>query len=288
MLFGLAPKRTPSRLKLVGDSAGEPLAEFVVRRGGVSREVALAAVSRGGAFLRGKRERDPEAVVRKGDKVEVSLEARASVALDRSRVLHLDEALLAIDKPAGIAAQEELAGGPALPDLCSALLASMGERETQALLVHRLDKGTTGVTLLARTRRAQAELLADFRERRVRKEYRALVAGVPGRAEVAEAIEGRPAATSLEVVERFALGAHVAAFPETGRTHQVRLHLLAAGAPLLGDRQHRGPAFLTRADGQRIDFARPLLHARALELRGLRVEAPLPEDFEAALQWLRR
>jgi 23S rRNA pseudouridine1911/1915/1917 synthase len=281
-------RRSPSRLKLVGDSAGEPLAEFVVRRGGVAREVALSAVSRGGAFLRGRRERDPQALVRKGDKVEVSLEAPALASLDRARILHLDARLLAVDKPAGIAAQEELAGGPALPDLCSELLASMGERETQALLVHRLDKGTTGVTLLARTRSAQAELLEDFRERRVRKEYRALVASVPTRAQVDEEIEGRPASTLLEVVERFAPGAHVAAFPETGRTHQVRLHLQAAGAPLLGDRQHGGPAFLTRADGQRIDFERPLLHARALEVRGLRVEAPLPEDFEAALQWLRR
>jgi 23S rRNA pseudouridine1911/1915/1917 synthase len=284
----VAPKRSPSRLKLVGDSAGEPLAEFVVRRGGVGADVVLAAIERGGAFLRGRRERDPSAPVRAGDKVEVSLEAPAPGSLDRSRVLHLDARLLAIDKPAGIAAQEELAGGPALPDLCSALLAAMGERETQALLVHRLDKGTTGVTLLARTRSAQAELLEDFRERRVRKEYRALVAGVPERELLQEPIDGRPASTSLEVVERFALGAHVAAFPETGRTHQVRLHLRAAGAPLLGDRQHGGPAFLTRADGARIDFERPLLHARAVAVRGLRVEARLPEDFEAALKWLRR
>ncbi|HEY2030989.1 MAG TPA: pseudouridine synthase, partial [Myxococcales bacterium] len=127
---------------------------------------------RGGAFIGGRRERDLQAVVPRGARVEVSLEAPSVVGLDRSRLLLLTDSLIAIDKPAGIAAQEELAGGPALPELCSALLASMGERDTRALLVHRLDKGTTGVTLVARTRAMQEQLLAAFRERKVMKEYR--------------------------------------------------------------------------------------------------------------------
>jgi len=226
-------------------------------------------------------------VVPTGARVEVSLEASRVGALDRSRLLLLTDSLIAIDKPAGIAAQEELAGGPALPDLCSALLASMGERETQALLVHRLDKGTTGVTLLARTRAAQEQLLAEFRGRKVLKEYRALTVREPSRLSVDEPIDGRPGSTRIEVIERFPHGAHVAAFPETGRTHQVRIHLRSADAPLLGDKQYGGPAFLTRSDGSRIDFDRPLLHALSIEVNGQRVAAPLPPDFEAALTWLR-
>lgn len=219
--------------------------------------------------------------------MEVSLAAPSMAALDASRLLLLTESLIAVDKPAGVAAQEELAGGPALPELCAALLASMGERETQALLVHRLDKGTTGVTLLARTRAAQEQLLAAFRERKVAKEYRALTVREPSTLFVDDPIEGRPASTRIEVVERFGQGVHVAAFPETGRTHQVRIHLQAAGAPLFGDKQHGGPAFLTRPDGARIDFERPMLHALSVEVEGVRATAPLPRDFESAVEWLR-
>lgn len=279
-------KRKPSRLKLVATDA-QPLLEFLVVRGGVSEDEARAAIERGGAFVGGRRERDPLAVVARGARVEVSLEAASSAALDRSRLLLLTETLIVIDKPAGIAAQEELAGGPALPELCSALLASLGERDTQALLVHRLDKGTTGVTLLARTRDAQEQLLAAFRDRKVKKEYRALTVREPSRLFVDEPIEGHFAATRIEVAERFAQGTHVAAFPETGRTHQVRIHLQSAGAPLLGDKQYGGPAFLTRPDGSRIDFDRPLLHALSLEVEGLHTAAALPHDFNSTLAWLR-
>jgi 23S rRNA pseudouridine1911/1915/1917 synthase len=279
--------RRPSRLKLIaGSGARETLLELLVEKGGVEEELARAAITRGGAFVAGRRERDPTALLRAGEKVEVSFAAAEAAALDRARILHLDETILAIDKPAGVAAQEELSGGPSLPDLCSALLAELGERDTQALLVHRLDKGTSGVTLLARTRRAQQRLLEDFRERRVRKEYRALVTRPPSRSRIDDPIGGQPASTQVRLLEQFALGAHVAAFPETGRTHQVRLHLEAAAAPLLGDRRYGGPAFLTRPDGARLDLERPLLHALALELPGRRIEAPLPADFSSALAWL--
>src|SRR5881394_1780738 len=168
-------RRLPSRLRLVAER-DEPLVQLLIRRGGISQELARAAAARGGAFVRGRRVRDPESLVRPGDRVEVTLYTPEVPALERERILHLDEMVIAVDKPAGIAAQQDLAGGPALPELCSALLREAGERETQALLVHRLDRGTTGVTVLARTRHAQAALLAEFREHRARKEYRALVA----------------------------------------------------------------------------------------------------------------
>jgi 23S rRNA pseudouridine1911/1915/1917 synthase len=280
--------RKPSRLKLVAELPSETLLAFIVRRGGVEEALASHAVLRGGAFLRGSREKHPQAEVRAGDRVDVSFpEAAAAVSLDKSRLLFLDAELIAVDKPAGIAAQEELVGGPALPDLCSALLAELGEAETQALLVHRLDKGTTGVTLLARNKASQAKLLEDFRERRVRKEYRALTTRPPASEMITALVEGRTASTRVQVLEQFPLGTHVAAFPETGRTHQVRLHLEGAGAPLLGDKQHGGPIYINRADGSRLDFERPMLHALSLKIvGGVRVEAPVPDDFKAALAWL--
>jgi 23S rRNA pseudouridine1911/1915/1917 synthase len=282
-------------------SADDTLAAFVARRGGVPQADALAAIQRGGAFLRGKRVRDPQAKVGKGDTVEVQLRAAAEVALGREGLLHLDALVVAVDKPAGVSAQEDLAGGPALPGLCSALLAELGEKETQALLVHRLDKGTTGVTVLARTKAAQQALLEEFREHRARKEYRVLVAGAPAQDEGTVDLalgpaerglrkvdpRGESAVTRYRVLERYSGASLVAAFPETGRTHQIRVHFLALGCPLLGDTRYGGPAFLTRPSGARVDFTRPLLHALALSLRHpsgghLDLRAPTPVDFGLA------
>jgi 23S rRNA pseudouridine1911/1915/1917 synthase len=287
-------KRLPSRLRLVAE-ADEPLLPFVVRRGGISEEQARRSIAGGGAFVGGKRVRDAERALRRGDRVEVSLQQAEAQPLARDRVIHLDRSVLAVDKPAGVAAQEDLAGGAALPDLCSALLRSLGEEDGRALLVHRLDRGTTGVTVLARSRPAQAALLEEFRAHRAAKEYRALVLGAPPAEEgvLDSAVEGRPARTRWRVVERYAAAAQIAAFPETGRNHQVRIHLRELGCPLLGDRAYGGPAFLTRKDGLRHDFARPLLHALSLSLRhpdggDLRLHAPLPADFREAQEFLGR
>lgn len=266
---------------------------MVALQGGVSEEAALGAIERGAAFLRGRRVRDPRAPVAIGDKVAVSLQAPPELKLERARLLHLDALVVAVDKPAGVPAQEDLAGSTALPSLCSALLREMGEKQTRALLVHRLDKGTTGVCVLARTKKAQAALLEEFREHRARKEYRALVAGAPASEEgvVDSPIDGQPALTRFRVLERYPQAALVAALPETGRTHQIRIHLRGLGLPLLGDTRYGGPAFLTRPTGARHDFGRPMLHALSLEVRHpdgtqLRLKARSPGDFEAARAFL--
>ena len=285
-------KRLPSRLRLVAD-ADEPLLTFVVRRGGIPEELARRAIGAGGAFVRGKRVREAERALRPGDRVEVALQQAEAPPLGRECVIHLDPSVLAVDKPAGVAAQEDLAGGPALPDLCSALLRSLGEKDAQALLVHRLDRGTSGITVLARTRSAQAALLEEFRAHRAAKEYRALVQGAPANDEgvVDSKVDSRPALTRFRVLERYGAATQIAAFPETGRTHQIRIHLRELGCPLLGDKAYGGPAFLTREDGVRHELARPLLHAFFLSLRhpagsDLRLHAPLPADFRAAQEFL--
>jgi 23S rRNA pseudouridine1911/1915/1917 synthase len=287
------PGRPPSRLRLIADR-DEPLLAFVVRRGGISEPRSREAIVRGGTFVDGRRIREPLAEVRTGERVEVMLAAAEAVRLTRERILHLDELVLVVDKPAGVAAQEDLAGGPALPDLCSALLRELGEDRVEALLVHRLDRGTTGVTALARTRKAQSALLGEFREHRARKEYRALVA--PGPRDEAGVVEtkvaGRSATTRWRVLERSFGAALVEALPETGRTHQIRIHLGELGCPLLGDKGHGGRTFLTHPWGARHDFERPMLHALSLAVRHprggeLRVEAPLPGDFTAAQAFLR-
>ena len=104
--------------------------------------------------------------------------------------------------------------------------------------------------------------------------------------------QGDASRTRVAVVEKLPHGALVACFPETGRTHQIRVHLQSLGAPLLGDTRYGGLAQISRADGARLDCVRPMLHARSLELRHprggtLALAAPEPADFEAALAWMR-
>jgi 23S rRNA pseudouridine1911/1915/1917 synthase len=303
-------RRPPSRLRLFSthEDAGTPLDRFVAERGGIALEEARAALARGGAFVSGKRVREAEFALRGGETVEVSLRPDApAAALEDERVLHLDQHVLGIDKPDGVLAQEGRAGGPALCDLAADLLRSRGEQPA-VFLVHRLDRGTTGATVLARSKRAQAALLAEFREGHAEKEYRALVAGeprdeeglidlalgpdraVPGKRRVDPA--GEPAQTRYRVLERFRGGALVAAFPQTGRTHQVRVHLASLGLPLAGDARYGGPRFFAGAEGERLELHRPLLHASRLRVRHpvsgfVALAAEVPHDLHEAAQFLR-
>jgi 23S rRNA pseudouridine1911/1915/1917 synthase len=186
------------------------------------------------------------------------------------------------------------------------LLRERGEPDT-ALLVHRLDRGTTGITVLARTKAAQAALLEEFREARAGKEYLALCAGEPSADELASDLalgadpavpgkrrpdpRGEPARTRFRVLRRLRGAALVAAFPETGRTHQVRVHLAALGLPLAGDARYGGPRSFARDGRGRLEVSRPLLHALALRLRHpegheLSLRAPAPADLEEAVRFL--
>jgi 23S rRNA pseudouridine1911/1915/1917 synthase len=190
--------------------------------------------------------------------------------------------------------------------------------EPLPLLVHRLDAPTSGVVLLALGREAHRSLSTAFQERRVVKEYRALAWGHPvpahgtfdaplardprdgrkmraagPRAGGAEVVTGVTAVTRYETLRRFASAADLALFPETGRTHQIRVHLAAAGHPIVGDDLYGGA---TRWRGVRDPelrraFAaidRPLLHAArvAVPSLGFEIEAPLEEDHSRLLALL--
>jgi 23S rRNA pseudouridine1911/1915/1917 synthase len=179
-----------------------------------------------------------------------------------------------------------------LPALVSALLGS------PVTIVHRLDRETSGVTVLARTRGAAAALAEAFRTLTPEKTYLALCARPPappeGRIDAPLGKDparaglrrvdprGDAAATRYRTVRAGADGALVEARPETGRTHQIRVHLAHLGAPLLGDARYGGP----RRVGE-VAIPRVMLHARRLELphpvtgAGMVFEAPIPEDFAA-------
>jgi len=293
------------RLTLVavpGDE-GERLDRFIAARGGVSRGLARRAIDAGGVFLDGRRCKVAGKLLRAGYEVTVNLEegGRAPAsdgALARERLLFADEHLVAVDKPAGVPAQPTLTSDRGtLPVIVSALLGS------EVVLVHRLDRETSGVTVLARTKAAAAALSEAFRVGGPEKTYLALCARAPappaGRLEAAigkdprraglrrVAAGGDAAATRYRTL---AVGegtgtALVEARPETGRTHQLRVHLAHLGAPLLGDPKYGGPRMVGP-----VSVPRVMLHARRLELAHpvtgapLAFEAPVPADLaEVAL-----
>jgi 23S rRNA pseudouridine955/2504/2580 synthase len=210
-------------------------------------------------------------------------------------VIYRDDDVIALNKPAGLAVQ----GGTKTTRHLDAMLDALrfGSKE-RPRLVHRLDRDTSGVLLLARSARVAAKLGKTFQGRDVRKMYWALVAGVPevsrgridlpvakrlgrrGERMTADAQEGKRAVTLYSVIETAAKKASwLALWPLTGRTHQLRVHCAAMGHPIIGDAKYGGKSAFLAAEG----VARRLhLHARALCLphpsgKGeIRVVADLP------------
>ena len=221
-----------------------------------------------------------------------------------ARILHRDDHVLVLDKPAGLAVQGGTATEKHLDAMLDGLRFGMAERPR---LVHRLDRDTSGVLLLARTARAARALGAAFKGRDAQKTYWALVVGCPmpregeirlalskqggaGRERVhVDEENGLSARTRYRVVEAAAdQAAWLELQPLTGRTHQLRAHCAAIGHPILGDGKYGGrEAFLEGAE-----IARRLhLHARAIRLPHpaggwLEAEAPLPRDLRQSWKFL--
>jgi 23S rRNA pseudouridine1911/1915/1917 synthase len=185
-------------------------------------------------------------------------------------ILHADDHLLVVDKPAGCLVVP--APGRSGPTLIDMLAAQTGERP---LAVHRLDEGTTGALVVARTDASRAALEELFRAHAVRRVYLALVAGTPappaGRIEarldesedVVRVVPrgGRNAITRYEVVRRRGRFSLVQCALETGRRNQIRAHMQALGCPLAGDRKY---GFRARPGES---FARPMLHSWQIGFR---------------------
>ncbi|HEY8521759.1 MAG TPA: 23S rRNA pseudouridine(1911/1915/1917) synthase RluD [Gammaproteobacteria bacterium] len=229
------------------------------------------------------------------------------------RVVHRDDALLVIDKPAGLVVHP--GAGNRAGTLQNALLHL--EPALAALpragLVHRLDKDTTGLLVVARTPESQKALVAALERREVRRRYRAVCQGVLSgggvvnapigrhrrdRTRMTVSEQGRPARTRYRVLERFRAHTYVEVELETGRTHQIRVHMAHIRAPLVGDPVYGGrprfPPQPTPALRRVLEtFPRQALHAAQLALQhpvtgeALAFESPLPPDFEELLEVLR-
>ncbi len=263
--------------------------------------------------------------VREGDRIEVVRPRRASQALRPEPipldVVYEDEAIAVIAKPAGMVVHPAV--GHRSGTLVHALLHRYGvlpdgHGAERAGIVHRLDKGTSGLLLVARTEEAHRELARQIEAREVRRVYRALVWGRPpersGRIEGSLArsardrkkfavVErgGRHAATRFRVVRAYEYLTELELTLETGRTHQIRVHLAHRGHPVFGDPDYggrRGP-LLRLAPARRAEAALFLseldhqaLHAELLEFvhpvtgAPIALRSPMPNDFQAILRAL--
>lgn len=192
--------------------------------------------------------------------------------LDPIVIVHRDEDILVLDKPSGLLSVP--GRDPALSD---SLATRVQKQFPNALMIHRLDKDTSGLVLMSLNRRAHAKIAAQFEQRTTKKSYVAVVwgqmEGDSGHIDLPLAIDqdnkprhrvdhehGRPAQTDWRVMERLPQATRLRLFPLTGRTHQLRVHMQAIGHPMLGD------AFY--ADGEALAAAdRLLLHAEELSFR---------------------
>jgi len=291
--------------------AGERLDLVVARLAGCSRADSRRLIEEGRVRLDGRAATDRS--LRVAERAEVDVEGPVAPELvgDATvpfRVVHEDEHVVVVDKPAGVVVHP--GGQHRDGTLVQGLLARYPELSGVGApdrpgIVHRLDLGTSGLLVVARTSEAHQSLTDQLRSRAVRREYDALVWGLlaaatgtvdapiarsvrdPGRMGVREG--GRPARTHYEVRERYRSPVEVTLLRcrlESGRTHQIRVHLSSIGHPVVGDRRYGGQ----RSGPLRVD--RPVLHAAELGFThpatgdDVRFTAPHPADFEAALAQL--
>lgn len=318
------PRTGEHAFELPSDLAGERLDRALVTllgpEGGFSRSRLQAWVKEGRVRVDGALVAKPNHVLEAGARLVLDVPEAAPARdvegrdIQELAVLHEDEAIVVLDKPAGLLVHptDRLQEGT-LVHLVRERFGELPEvqGEDRPGIVHRLDRLTSGVMVLGRTPEALAELKRQFAEREVEKEYLALCHHVPrfdsewieapiepdpkhrDRFRVAHE-EGRAASTFIECRETFRGFSHIAAFPKTGRTHQIRVHLAHLGLPIVGDRVYRHPGALREPiPPEAPPVARQMLHARALAFRhpatGERVkfESAPADDVVAFLTWLR-
>jgi 23S rRNA pseudouridine1911/1915/1917 synthase len=231
------------------------------------------------------------------------------------KLIFEDEHLAVIDKEAGcVAHPSTVIHGGTVSERAVQMFGELPSAQgtDRPGIVHRLDADTTGVMVVVKSAAAAAELVRMFRDHEVKKSYQALIFGTPrfdtdwievpigrqkGRPDRMSVVEdgmGRSARTYYETLERFPGFGHLNCQPETGRTHQIRVHLGSIDHPLVGDRVYRGRRGLNRTMPKGAPkMERHALHASKLAFKhpvtgeALSFSSPLPEDMQELLHWLR-
>jgi 23S rRNA pseudouridine1911/1915/1917 synthase len=242
--------------------------------------------------------------VKSGEAVAITLAPRVEESAYQPEdialtVVHEDEDVIVVDKPAGLVVHPG-SGNWAGTMLNALLHHAAGNAElARAGIVHRLDKDTSGLLVVARNEAAQASLVRQLQARTVKRTYLALVRGVvkaaglvdapigrhpKHRTRMAVVASGKPAVTHYRVKKSYAAHTLLECDLETGRTHQIRVHLASIGHPIEGD-----PVYAGRGEQK---LGRQALHAWKLAFahprtgKAMRFEAPLPADFKALLKTL--
>ncbi|MGA2520944.1 MAG: RluA family pseudouridine synthase [Acidimicrobiales bacterium] len=300
--------------------AGSRLDAAAALLSGLSRRVVADMVAAGGVRLDGRAVALRSTPVRAGQRLEVDPPPATGTepAPDPSvpfRVVYEDDDVVVVDKPAGVVVHHGAGhAGGTLVDGLLARFADLGDLAAAGVgdplrpgIVHRLDKGTSGLLVVARSPRAYDSLVEQLRERSARRRYVALVVGaIPDEAATVDApigrssrrrttmavtTRGRPARTTYEVTARYVDPVPctlVAATLDTGRTHQVRVHMSAIGHPVVGDDRYGSGAGRPPALRAVMEPGRLFLHAAYLSIEhpaGGRAtwESPLPDDLAAVL-----
>lgn len=293
--------------------AGERVDRVVALLTGLSRSAVIQLVASGSVRLAGRTVTAPATRVEAGSELEVALPPPASTELSPApdvevEVVYADDDVLVVDKPAGMVVHP--GAGNQQGTLVQALVARYPEvaqigQPGRPGVVHRLDKGTSGLLVVARSESAYEALVALLASRQVERRYLALVWGCPrpargvvdapvGRSRsdptrMAVSRRGREARTGYEVRQCFSEPVEVALVGcrlETGRTHQIRVHLGAIGHPVVGDRSYGG-------DRRELILARPFLHAERLAFEHpitgerLSFDSALPTELSAVMADLR-
>lgn len=213
------------------------------------------------------------------------------------RIVYEDEGLIVVNKPSGIAVH---GGSGVAYGLIEALRQATGKKYLE--LIHRIDRDTSGLVMISKKRSVLKSLQDDLREHRIQKTYAAIVKGVVtldqqlidapllryelanGERRVRVSKDGKPSQTEWKVAERFKHATLIHASPLSGRTHQIRVHGLNIGHPLLGDDKYGHQIPFRDVDAHRL-----CLHAMRLQIPDYPViEAPLPEDMQRVIAQLRK
>ena len=251
--------------------------------------------------------------VRGGETLAVDIRPEAASQAFRAEPIELsisyeDDSILVIDKPAGLVVHP--GSGNWSGTMLNALLMHAPQLASlpRAGIVHRLDKDTSGLLVVAKTAIAQTHLARQLQARTMGRAYLAIVHGEVSRGGTVDApigrhpvartrmaivARGRPSATHFRPLEHHAHWSYLRCKLETGRTHQIRVHLSSIGHPLIGDPVYRAKRAAARLPEAALVFARQALHAAHLSLshprsgRAMGWESPLPADMQSLLEALR-